>query len=384
MNLKRLFTSLLSAAAISGAVFAGEPVKSCDRLPMSMYIWQGCMADSDFVNRINFGNFDMVYLMDISLWNSQADFDRDIDSLLADRHNIIPLTKRDLFKLAVDNAHSANTLALLSVGNDLLYTSLDDERMTKSVDALCQTVEQLDLDGLDIDWEIDVWRHFDRHALLMTALRSKLDSLSAVTGKKYKLSTALSAAAKYPDELRSTLAGAVDHVNLMSYDLGGCLWRDYASHNTPLTLIDKYIRDCWYDIPREKLHLGLASYGFMYKGILPDQRVPEGKTIGDYGRFVDYKNMLPYMYGHGAWRRQYDPVDHMNYFIDDTSSSFITMETPETIADKFDYAVDAGLGGTFWWEYAKDIIPDNNGSPYWHHILVPDHKQVWTAPGASK
>ena len=37
MNLKRLFTSLLSAAAISGAVFAGEPVKSCDRLPMSMY-----------------------------------------------------------------------------------------------------------------------------------------------------------------------------------------------------------------------------------------------------------------------------------------------------------------------------------------------------------
>lgn len=383
MKLKRLFITLLSAAALTLGSYAADPVKSCDKLPMSMYIWQGCMADSDFVDRINFGNFDMVYLMDKSLWNSQAEFDRDIDSIIADRHRIIPLTKRDLFRLAVDNAHAANTLALLSVGNDLLFSSLDDERMNKSADALCQTVEQLDLDGLDIDWEIDVWRHFDRHALLMATLRSKLDSLSAVTGKIYKLSTALSAEAKYPDKWRNTLARAVDHVNLMSYDLGGCLWRDYASHNTPLAIIEHDINDCWYDIPREKLHLGLASYGFMYNGILPDERVPQGKTIGDYGRFVDYKNMLPYMYGQTAWRRQYDPVDHMNYFIDDNGHSFITMETPETIADKFDYAVDAGLGGTFWWEYAKDIVPDNNGSPYWHHILVPDHKYVGTHPGAS-
>ena len=86
--------------------------------------------------------------------------------------------------------------------------------------------------------------------------------------------------------------------------------------------------------------------------------------------------MLPHLYGNTAWRVEYDPVDKMNYFINDATRSFITMETPGTIAYKFDYAVEAGLGGTFWWEYAKDLVPDNNGSHYWHHILVPTHRQI--------
>ena len=66
----------------------------------------------------------------------------------------------------------------------------------------------------------------------------------------------------------------------------------------------------------------------------------------------------------------------MNYYINDALHSFITIETPETVAYKFEYAADAGLGGTFWWEYAKDIVPDNNGGKKWKHILVPDHKQI--------
>ena len=52
------------------------------------------------------------------------------------------------------------------------------------------------------------------------------------------------------------------------------------------------------------------------------------------------------------------------------------METPESVVHKFDFTVSAGLGGTFWWEYAKDIVPDNDGSPRWRHILVPTHRQI--------
>lgn len=374
--LKSLLSALLLSQLFFGANAAGDVVKSCDRLPMSAYIWQGNLLDSNFVSRIDFGNFDMVYLMDKSLWSSQADFDNTADSILSSPGAIAPLTKRDLFAQSVDGAHAAGTKALWSVGNELLYTSLDDARLEKMSRVLAKTVEIMDFDGLDIDWEIDVWRHFDRHALLMASLRAKLDSLSKVTGKKYLLSSALSAEANYPDEHRKTFADAVDHINLMAYDLGGCLWRDYASHNTPLKIISDNIDNLWYGFPRHKLHLGLASYGFMYNGILPDEKVPEGKTIGDYGRFVDYYAMLPHLYGNSAWRVQYDPVDKMNYFINDATHSFITMETPETIAHKFDYAVEAGLGGTFWWEYAKDLVPDNNGSRFWRHILVPTHRQI--------
>lgn len=374
--LKQLLATLLLTQAVCTISAADNPIKSCDRLPMSAYIWQGNLRDSAFVSRIDFGNFDMVYLMDKSLWSSRDDFDNTADSILSDPAAIAPLTKRDLFAQSVDCAHAAGTKALWSVGNELLYTSLDDKRRDKMNRVLAKTVAIMDFDGLDIDWEIDVWRHFDRHAALMASLRSTLDSLSSVTGKKYILSSALSAEANYPDEHRKTFADAVDHINLMAYDLGGCLWRDYATHNTPLKIISDNIDNLWYGFPRNKLQLGLASYGFMYNGILPGEKVPEGKTIGDYGRFVDYYAMLPHLYGNTAWRVEYDPVDKMNYFINDATRSFITMETPETIAYKFDYAVEAGLGGTFWWEYAKDLVPDNNGSHYWHHILVPTHRQI--------
>ena len=374
--IKSILAFLLMTQTAITAAAADREIRSCDRLPMSAYIWQGNLRDSDFVNHIDFGNFDMVYLMDKSMWQSRDDFDRTIDSILADRDAIAPLTKRDLFALSVDSAHAAGTKALWSVGNDLLYTSLDDVRLDKMCRVLAKTVDIMDFDGLDIDWEIDVWRHFDRHALLMASLRKSLDSLSNITGKKYLLSSALSAEANYPDEHRKTFADAVDHINLMAYDLGGCLWRDYATHNTPMQIISDNIDKYWYGFPRNKLHLGLASYGFMYNGILPGEKVPEGKTIGDYGRFVDYYAMLPYLYGNSAWRVQYDPVDKMNYFIDDKSHSFITMETPESVVHKFDFTVSAGLGGTFWWEYAKDIVPDNDGSPRWRHILVPTHRQI--------
>ncbi|MDE5594835.1 MAG: hypothetical protein K2I89_04595, partial [Muribaculaceae bacterium] len=238
------------------------------------------------------------------------------------------------------------------------------------------TVKELDLDGVDLDWEIGIYSHMARHANLLTQLRASLDSLGEVTGKNYLLSTALSVEAQYPDSLRKELEAAVDHINLMAYDLGGCLWRNYATHNTPLEFIKNSINKRWYDIPRNKLHLGLASYGFMYNGLFPGEKTPEGKNIGAYGRFVNYLDMLPYTFGSRAWRTEYDPVEKMNYYLDDASHSFITMETPETIAHKFEYAAEAGLGGTFWWEYAKDIVPDNEGGYKWKHILVPPHKQV--------
>ena len=189
--IKSILAFLLMTQTAITAAAADREIRSCDRLPMSAYIWQGNLRDSDFVNRIDFGNFDMVYLMDKSMWQSRDDFDRTIDSILADRDAIAPLTKRDLFALSVDSAHAAGTKALWSVGNDLLYTSLDDVRLDKMCRVLAKTVDIMYFDGLDIDWEIDVWRHFDRHALLMASLRKSLDWLSNIAGKKYLLSSAL-------------------------------------------------------------------------------------------------------------------------------------------------------------------------------------------------
>lgn len=350
--------------------------KACDRLPMSTYIWHSCMKDSDFVSRINFRNFDIVYLMDKQGWQSQEDFDLTIDSIIGTDNATVRLSKPERFRQAVATAHSEGARAVLSTGNDMIFGAVDNARTEKMCRAIAKTVENLDFDGVDLDWEIGIYSRMDRHANLLTTLRRTLDSLGNVTGKKYLVSTALSVEAQYPDSLRKELEAAVDHINLMAYDLGGCLWREYGTHNTPMEYIKNSVDKRWYGIPRNKLHLGLASYGFRYDGILPGEIIPDGKKLDSCGRFVNYNDMLPHIFGTAAWRAEYDPVEKMNYYINDALHSFITIETPETVAHKFEYAAEAGLGGTFWWEYAKDIVPDNNGGKKWKHILVPDHKQI--------
>lgn len=355
---------------------AGKTTKSWDCLPMSMYVEQGCLKDSSFIDKISFDNFDNIYLMDISHWNSEAEFDNSIDGILATEGRQFKFTKDDLFRYVVESAHKENTKVSVTFINDLVYGSLDPQRRAKLVKALMHIVDNYDFDGIDIDWESHLYPNIDKHALLLHDLRNGLDSLSRITRKDYNLSTALSVEAQYPDSLKPMLAEAVDWINLMAYDLGGCLWRNYASHNTPMKLIADCVENNWIGIPREKLHLGLASYGFVYTDILPDEVLPDPDRLHNHGRYAIYTELIPYIYGDHPWIVEYDDVEKSYYYINPAKKEFITVETPETIKYKFDYAVEAGLGGTFWWEYCKDIVADNNGGDKWLHILVPKHKKV--------
>lgn len=243
------------------------------------------------------------------------------------------------------------------------------------VDALTKAVRYYDFDGIDVDWERELYPNIDKHCQLLEDLRSSLDELSNTSGKKYILSTALSIEAQYPDSLKQRLSDAVDWVNLMAYDIGGCLWRNYATHNTGLGLIRKCINENWNGIPREKLHLGLASYGFIYSDVLPGEKLAPGEHMSNHGRYAIYTELIPHIFGDHPWIEQYDPDEKASYYINPKKKEFITADTPESIRHKFEFVREAGLGGTFWWEFCKDIIADNNGGHKWKHILVPDHQR---------
>lgn len=371
-----LLSALPVACTSSNRTADADNVEPWDRLPMSMYIWHASLADSADVERIDFDNYDIVYLMDRAFWNSPEHFVANADSVLANPGATVPLSKPDRFRQAVDRAHDQGAIALWSTGNELIYGALDDDLSQKMVGALTRTVDEIGFDGIDVDWEIGIHNNLDRHAKLLTDLRHSLDSLGERNGRKYYLTTALSVELNYPDSVRQQLNDAVDHVNLMSYDIGGCLWRNYATHNTALDVIADAVERNWHDTPSEKLHLGLASYGFIYTGIMPGEVLPEGHNIGEHGRFTNYNYELPKIYGSNKWRRVYEEGPDMYYFIAPDSSAFVTMEVPETVIKKFVYADKAGLGGTFWWEFEKDIVSDKTGSGKWQHTLVPDHKQT--------
>lgn len=353
-----------------------EEVKPWDKLPMSTYLEHTCLEDSDYVMRIDFSNFDYVYLMDAVHWDSQAEFDATIDGILANDGEGFKFTRPELFKLIIEEAHKAGAKIVFCFINDYTAICLDPERREKASKAIALAVKNFDFDGVDIDWEADLYSNIDKHAAFMADLRKALDEMSLTTGKKYTLSTAHSIECKYPKELQATLRDAVDWVNLMAYDIGGCLWRDNATHNTPLKLIKDCVVNNWDWMPRQKLHLGLAGYGFIYKGILPGEKLPEPLNLSSCGRYMNYNEALYYMYGNKGWYEQYDPEERVSYFINKKEKEFITIETPMSLVEKFEYATAAGLGGTFWWEYRQDIVPDKNGGEKWVHILMPTHKQI--------
>ena len=380
--MKAIFHRILLVAATSSLCFSPlfakkqtEQTKNWDKQPMSMYIWHRCLKDSNFIKRIDFNNFDNVYLMDGQHWKSVDEFDAAIDQLNANNGETYYFTGDPMFRFAIDEAHKVGTKALCTFGNDCMY-AWDDVRRPKLVKLITDVVRNHNLDGVDIDWEIDVWLHHDKHAQLMAELRHSLDSLGDITGRDYLLTTALSVEAHFADSLQRILADNVDWINIMSYDIGGCLWRNHATHNTALKQIADSINSNWNQIPRHKLHLGLASYGFLYTGILPGEVLPEGQRLDQHGTYIRYSEVVDKLYGPHPWRAEFDPVQKCYYFYNPDKKEFITIDTTETIGYKFDYVVEAGLGGTFWWEYWKDIIPDKQGCSKWKHMLVPDHKKI--------
>ena len=140
-NRKNLAVAAIALTGVSLCYAAkSDKEQPWDSQPMSMYVWHGCLRDSDFVSRIDFDNYDNVYLMDNAHWASQEDFDNTIDGILASDGRDYRFGKSNLFSYAIDEAHKAGTKAVMSLGNDMVYGALDPGRRAKMVDALTKVV----------------------------------------------------------------------------------------------------------------------------------------------------------------------------------------------------------------------------------------------------
>lgn len=383
----KLFTGILVpalAAALAASVFscskpageAPESVAPWDKQAMSTYLFlRGSDGiDSNFISKVDFENFDNVYFINYERWDSEAACDSIFEEVLAHGGAAFPISNPAALRYGIDEAHKAGTKALITSCSEIEYGACDPARRAKLVKSLIELVKEYDADGIDIDWEANLYPNLDKHTALMEELRASLDSLGEVNNRKYYLTTALSIECQYfPEELRERMGKAVDWVNLMAYDTGGGIWDKTARHNTPAQLYADSIDNNWKTVPREKLHLGLASYGFKYDNLLPYETIPDDKEMTDYGYYISYNEAVPFIYNNRAWRAEFDPVEKCYYFINDAAKSFITIDTPETLIYKYQLAADKGLGGTFWWEYSKDIVPDKTGGDKWVHTLIPNH-----------
>lgn len=312
-------------------------------------------------------DFDFIYLSAAPKWEV-ADLDlpqSEINKKYVEQHTY---PDPEFINKFVATVHETGGKVLCSFpGQEFIDIASSPERSKKFAQMMAQFVKKYNYDGIELDWEHTITEEL--HISFMQDIRKALTDLG--NGKRqYWLTTALHHYRNYTPEQAKQLCDCADWINIMFYDMGGGIWGKTATHNTPLDQIKKSISTEWKHFPHEKLHIGLASYGFYYKGIKPGETIPEGKKLSDYGRYCNYTELPPLLAD--GWQEQWDDVAQCAYFVSPDRNEFMTLETKRSIDAKLDWIEESGFGGVFWWEYSCDWIRPQKSGERGTHLII-DH-----------
>lgn len=330
------------------------------------YMIGGNVKEISFVDKVNFKQFDYIYLMAAPAWN-KVDFSQsssEIDRALVDSYRYPEDKGRAVIPYFIEKAHENNTKVLISfAGEGFMERVKDNVSRARFVDFMVKFMNKYRYDGIEVDWESDF--DYNLHVTLMSELRTKLDSISEVNGKRLYLTTALHSWRVYSKDLADRLSSYVDWVNIMTYDMGGGIWGHRATHNTPLDQMERELEG-WKEFDGKKLCIGFANYGFKYNGIKPGEEVPE--KLDKYGCYFSYNKLLPLL--DEGWTEVYDDKSKVSYYFSPDRSSFVTMENEKTIRTKIEWMQNNDYLGIFWWEFTYDmVVPERNGDKIKHHLI---------------
>ena len=217
-------------------------------------------------------------------------------------------------------------------------------------------------DGVDIDWEFPAFSDRQNFTLLLQSVREKLNQLSAAHGRPYYLTIAYSPSQSILNRIEAkTVAGLVDFIFLMGYDLHGP-WDSFADFNAPLystgetsphytiSLQDALRSYQNAGVDMSKLVLGMPFYGYQYattgerwNGLYSPFQ--SAKSIS-YDKIVE--NLLP----DSSYQRYFHEAARVPYLYDGVN--FVTYDDESSIAEKTRFARANGLAGVGAWELSHD------------------------------
>lgn len=205
-----------------------------------------------------------------------------------------------------------------------------------------KTMDEYNLDGIDIDWEYPTSNmaaissspeDTDNFTLLMRDLR-------AAMGDEGILTFATPTPGLYYNY--ADLVPYVSFVNLMGYDINQPPYHHaglYRSEHTDRISIEESVNlHLEKGIPAEKLVLGLPFYG----------HVADGVDLKDGAR---YSNLAVY---EGPLTRMWDDVAKAPYFANENGELVVSYEDTVSIGYKCKFMKEKNLLGAMYWEYSGD------------------------------
>ena len=231
---------------------------------------------------------------------------------------------------------------------------------------LLRTMDELGYDGIDVDWEpiLDA----DRAPLLalLQALRSARPGMLLTIPVGWVNTN-------FPGEIDAwyaQVAGVVDQMNIMTYDMAGpwggwVTWHHSAlaghAGNHPSSVQGSVAAYRAAGIPASKLGIGLGFYGSCWRGVTaPLQTVGSGATLVASDNAMSYRNIMEQYHETGAAR--WDATASVPWLTFSAPKgpqqcTFVSYENPESVAAKGTWARAAGLGGAIVWTIAEGHIP---------------------------
>ena len=246
--------------------------------------------------------------------------------------------------------------------------SADAKLREKAAAEIARAVVELDLDGIDLDWEFPCFPSNGVDAtiadkknftLFCEAIRRHLDAIGT---KKYLFTIAAGADFYFVHcvELKQIIQ-YLDYICLMTYDLK-CGFHALAGHHTALysNIGDVFMNSCdqalrlFHEngVPKEKLLMGAAFYSRKWENIQDRNHglLQICKTGGGYG--PDYDVLDAEYINQNGYVRYWDDQAKAPYLFN--GSTFLSYDDEESLTLKAQYVKEHGYGGIFYWEHKCD------------------------------
>lgn len=262
----------------------------------------------------------------------------------------------------ISAAHEHGARALASVGGarsgPALHAAMTSHPSTLVTEVVA--LESQGYDGVDIDWEPLEPGDEVLLAQLGTAIRQAWPDV-VLSAPLYPVNPNVD---HLPD--LTGVAGIYDHLDVMTYGMAYTYqgWRSWHSSaltgesgHTPTSVASSVEAYLDAGVPAAQLGVGIGAYGLCFSSpvVKPRQRLG-GSTIlrDDYN--LQYRTIRTVY--QPAMRKHYDTTAEAPYLSGNKKRcTYITYETPRSIAAKLAWAGQQGLGGVIMWTVNQQYLP---------------------------